>query len=240
MTASLYTPGGLPLPDLDDPPNVPADLLALAGELDLRVENRFNTTGDRDATLPAAATPIGTRCLITTTGRRYIVWPTTGGNTWFEVIRGHRLVVATDAVRDSLMVVNDGMEVYRATDGVVFTRIASAWVPDFVADTEVTYAAGWGNYTDATAGWNGMRYTRRNGIVTVSGAIRATSAVGANSVITTLPAGFRPTHKLEASIPAQPTNVVIDVGIGGVVTTNGAQASGFVTALPPITFVAAP
>lgn len=155
MTASLYSPGGLPLPDLDDPPNVPADLLLLAGELDLRVENRFATTGDRDTALPAATTPIGSRAFITTTGRRYVTWLTTGGMAWFET-RGQRLVVANDAARDALMVTPDGMEIVRLTDGMGQIRTSTGWVRAGGDYTIGDITGGGSGILAATPGWSDL------------------------------------------------------------------------------------
>ena len=135
MTTPVASPGRIPIPALGDEPNIPADLLAAATDLDFKVENRFASVGDRDAYLPAATTSIGVRCFVTTTGRRYIVWPTTGGNQWFEVRGLNRLVVPDDTTMNSLVTVPDGMEVHHSQFGVVWQRQSGIWVPTNLGTT---------------------------------------------------------------------------------------------------------
>lgn len=127
-----------------------------------------------------------------------------------------------------------------AADAAAANRLTA--LEGVTGPTEVAYAAGWAGYVDATATvlWSGLRYVRRAGVVTLSGAIKTTAATSANSLITTLPVGFRPLITMETHIPGQPVGTTVHLLADGRLTINAAQASTFVSAFPPLTYVAAP
>lgn len=112
-TASLYSPGRLPVPDLDDDANVPEDLMALAVALDPMVELRFSTVAEREQYYPATLAPLGARCLATITGRRYICWGNATGHAWYELREG-ALVVPTAGDRDGLVPKAPGLRVFNS------------------------------------------------------------------------------------------------------------------------------
>jgi hypothetical protein len=181
MTTPVTSPGRIPIPTLQKEPNIPADLLAAATDLDFKVENRFASVGDRDAYLPAAAAAIGVRCLVLTTGRRYVVWPTTTGNAWFEV-RGASLVAANVAARDTLLTTPDGMHVLDDSTGITYVRAGTVWtstgqVPETYA---VTYANGVVDF--ATAGWRLLRVYKLGRVCWTEGLYQGTASTGSATI----------------------------------------------------------
>jgi hypothetical protein len=117
----------------------------------------------------------------------------------------------------------------------VVAGATGAWVEVFgatSAPTEVIYQSGWAGYTEPTIGFVGLRYWKRGGVVTVSGAIQAGAAIAGLAPICTLPAGFRP----PAAVQAFPVD--FHVLPSGVVWSSSARASGYIASISA-TFVVA-
>lgn len=102
-------------------------------------------------------------------------------------------------------------------------------LPGDTADALVPYVAGVTSYTDST-GWNGLRCWKRSGVVTISGAFRATVNIGANGILANLPAGFAPPEKVQTNIDGS-TAVTVVVMPNGQLQLGQAQAAGFVASV---------
>jgi len=103
------------------------------------------------------------------------------------------------------------------------------------------YTAGWADYDSGTE-WLGARYTKlSSGLVVMKGLARNTSGAtkAAGSIICTLPAGYRPAHRLRfISSQAGAVASTVDVGASGGLILNVALAAGEWVSLANITFVA--
>lgn len=158
----LLTPGGLPVPGLTEEPNIPLDFAEIGEALDARIEARFTTTSERDGTWGPLVAPLGARCFITGTGKRYERWGSVTGNQWFELHDG-ALVVGTPADRDNLTPRVPGLRARTADHGRTWEWSGTFWrlLNDFPRSKLVRFGA----TTIPTGTWTDVPFGEVGGVM---------------------------------------------------------------------------
>lgn len=101
--------------------------------------------------------------------------------------------------------------------------------------SEVAYTAGkFTGYFEPAPSWQGLRYWKRNGVVTLAGAVKSLVATNAQEVVCILPAGFRPPSPVQ--VPYSAANQYVTVFPDGTVKNSTAWAANFVAALCTATY----
>lgn len=95
------------------------------------------------------------------------------------------------------------------------------------------------NVADFGSGWDGPRYARVNGMVTLRGAAGFTGSVASGGTLLTLPPGYRPGISMAFAQASSGGVVRVDVAPSGVVSCNGtAFTTGGFLSLSGIEFLA--